>query len=83
MTEADMKSQLQAAQDMLEVLQEQRNVNANQIVQLGGQLKSMQRRNVDLEQRIAELEAKLSDADEPELPNMDMKTPTNGHAEAH
>lgn len=82
MTESEFKSQIQAAQDMLEVMQEQRNSNANQIVQLGGQLKAAQRRASELEARVTELEAKLKDTDEPELPNITPQRPeTNGHAE--
>lgn len=82
MTESEFKSQIQAAQDMLEVMQEQRNSNANQIVQLGGQLKASQRRVSELEARVSELETKAKESDEPELPNITPQRPaTNGHAE--
>lgn len=54
----------------------------NYIVQIGGQLKMAQRRAAELEQRVAELEAKAKDAEEPELPNIALHQPTtNGHAE--
>lgn len=80
MTEADMKARLQSAQDMVDVLTEQRNGIANQIVQIGAQLKSSLRRTAELEARNAELEAKLKTDEEPQLP-LSPKVAANGHAE--
>lgn len=75
MTELEMKAQLQAAQDMFEVLQEQRNSAQNQIVQLGGQIKAQAR-------KIAELEKTVADAALETEPELDLTVPPkpNGHS---
>lgn len=68
MTEAQMKEQLQAAQDMIETIAQQRDANANQVVQLVANNKALQR-------KIAELEKAAGT--EPEL---DLAAPkANGH----
>jgi len=74
-TEAQMKEQLQAAQDMLETVAQQRDGANNQVVQLAAQLKAAQR-------KIAELEASAAkDADA--APELDLTPPkTNGHQPA-
>ena len=74
----DVKAQIQAANDMLEIIQEQRNANANQVVQLGGQLKSAQRRLAEMEAKIADLENKIGESKEPQLPLSNMQE-ANGH----
>ena len=75
MTEAQMKEQLQAAQDMIDTVAEQRDGANNQIVQLSAALKAAQR-------KIQELEASAAkDADA--APELDL-TPSkaNGHQPA-
>ena len=67
MTDEQMKEQLQAAQDMIETLAQQRDANANQVVQLVATNKSLQR-------KLAEYEK--PDAGDAPLPK------TNGVAEA-
>lgn len=68
MTEAQMKEQLQAAQDMIETIAQQRDANANQVVQLVANNKALQR-------KVAELEKAAGT--EPEL---DLSAPkANGH----
>lgn len=49
MTDDEMKEQLQAAQDMIETLAQQRDANANQVVQLVATNKSLQRKLAELE----------------------------------
>jgi vacuolar-type H+-ATPase subunit D/Vma8 len=49
MTDEQMKEQLQAAQDMIETLAQQRDANANQIVQLVATNKSLQRKLAEYE----------------------------------
>lgn len=69
--EPKLSPELQAAQDMLSAVAEQRNVAQNQVVQLTAQLAAATR-------RISEFEAKLKEEGaEPELPM------TNGHANAN
>lgn len=67
MTPDTLSPELQAAQDMLSAVAEQRNAAHNHVVQLSAQLAAATR-------RISELEAKLKEDAEPELPI------TNGHA---
>ncbi len=71
MTEAEMKEQIQAAQDMIGGLENQRNAHANECVQLAAQIKALQRKNAELEAKLAE-----KPAEEPELP---LSNGANGH----
>lgn len=54
MTEDQMKEQLQAAQDMLETVAQQRDGANNQVVQLMAQVKALQRKVAELEKDEAE-----------------------------
>lgn len=74
MTETEMKEQIQTAQDLLEGMQNQRNAQANECVQLAAQIKALQRRN-------AELEARLAEATTPITPALDgeIMPKANGH----
>lgn len=53
MTEAEMKEHIQAVQDMLEGMQNQRNAHANECVQLAAQVKALQRK-LDAKEKAAE-----------------------------
>lgn len=53
MTEAEMKEQLQVAQDMIAGLENQRNAHANECVQLAAQVKALQRKVQGLENKQA------------------------------
>ena len=54
MTDEQMKEQLQAAQDMIETLAQQRDANANQVVQLVATNKSLQRKLAEYEKTDAD-----------------------------
>lgn len=72
MTEAQMKEQLQTAQDMLETVSQQRDGANNQIVHLMAQLKAAQR-------KIQELEASAA-KDANTAPELDLgPQKANGH----
>lgn len=62
----DLQAKLDRANNMLQMLQNQRNAAQNECVTLGAELIAAQR-------RIQELEGKSKDDDEPELPL------SNGH----
>lgn len=53
MTETQFRERLQAVQDMLEVVAEQRDLANNTIVELGAKLKAAQRTIKQLEERVA------------------------------
>lgn len=71
MNESQMKEQIQSANDMIETLVQQRDANANQVVQLAAQVKAMQR-------KVAEMEAAAKAVEEP----VEVMPKANGHAEA-
>ncbi len=73
MTEAEMKEQIQTAQDMMAGLENQRNSHANELVQLAAQLRAAHR-------KISELEKKVQTFSAPELP---MSNGHNAEAAAH
>lgn len=72
MTEDQMKEQLQAAQDMLETVAQQRDAASNQVVQLAASNKALQR-------KIEKLEAEAA-KDKDASPELDLTaSKTNGH----
>jgi vacuolar-type H+-ATPase subunit D/Vma8 len=79
MTEAEMKEQIQIAQDMIAGLESQRNAAQNEVIQLAAQVRSSQR-------KITALEAQLAEATKPAADESDadvLQSKANGHAEAH
>lgn len=54
MTESEMKERMQVAQDMLRGFKNQRDSHANECVQLAAQIAALQRKNAELEAKLAE-----------------------------
>lgn len=57
------QDEIQKANDMLEMMQAQRNAQANECVTLMAQLKAASRKVSELEAKVAELESKATDID--------------------
>ncbi len=57
---ADLQTQLQTAQDLIEGLVNQRSAAQNESLQLNAQLKALQRQIAEKDKRIQELESRLA-----------------------
>lgn len=75
MTEAEMQAHLAVAQDLLDGLKNQRDMHANESVQLAAQVKANQRALAEKDQRIAALEAEIKTLTELD----DSASKSNGH----
>lgn len=73
----------QAAQDMLTLLQNQRNAAQNECVQLAAQIQALRREMEAKDKRIQELEAKSADNADNDTPSLPLSIPKSARNGLH